>query len=158
MLYFYRLHKALRNKSKWSVLLIPVFLLERLFETFYDIHISPSAEISDGLYIGHFGGIYIGNCTIGENCNINHQVSIGSFTDKTDDKKVVIGKNVWIGAHTKILPGVSIGDSATISAGTVVDRNIPGHCLVTGEKCRTINSHFDNSKLLFLDNEFSADT
>ncbi len=38
---------------------------------------------------------------------------------------VFIGKNVWIGCHVTILPGVKIGDHAIIGAGAVVTKNIP---------------------------------
>jgi serine acetyltransferase len=155
VIYFFRLHKKLCEKPSKSLFCTPVLLLKKLFEKFYDIHISPNAEISGGLYIGHFGGIFIGYCSIGENCNINHQVSIGSFAEKIEieNEKVIIGDKVWIGAHTTILPGVTIGDSVTISAGTTVDRDIPSHCLVAGKKCRTINNNFDNSSLLQLDTD-----
>jgi acetyltransferase-like isoleucine patch superfamily enzyme len=38
---------------------------------------------------------------------------------------VVIGKNVWIGCHVTVLPGVTIGDNAIIGAGAVVTKKIP---------------------------------
>lgn len=152
VLYFYRLHKMLCGKAKRPTYCLPVILMKKLTEKLYGIHINPTAEISAGLYIGHFGGIRIGYCSIGENCNINQQVSIGSFGDNEKKNKVVIGKQVWIGAHSKILPGVSIGDSVTISAGTVVDRDLPSFCLVSGENCRIISTKYDNSHLLNITN------
>ena len=39
---------------------------------------------------------------------------------------VRIGKNVWIGCHVTVLPGVAIGDNAIIGAGAVVTKNVPG--------------------------------
>lgn len=38
---------------------------------------------------------------------------------------VKIGKNVLIGANSLLLPGVAIGDGATVSAMSLVNRNIP---------------------------------
>jgi acetyltransferase-like isoleucine patch superfamily enzyme len=38
---------------------------------------------------------------------------------------VKIGKNVWIGCHVTILPGVTIGDNAIIGAGAVVTKEVP---------------------------------
>jgi len=38
---------------------------------------------------------------------------------------VIIGKNVWIGCHVTVLPGVTIGDHAIIGSGAVVTKNIP---------------------------------
>lgn len=37
------------------------------------------------------------------------------------------GNNVWIGANTVILRGVSIGDGAVISAGAVVNHDVPSY-------------------------------
>jgi len=39
--------------------------------------------------------------------------------------KVQIGKRVMIGANCTILPGIKIGDNASISAMTLVNRDIP---------------------------------
>src|SRR5690625_5974783 len=39
--------------------------------------------------------------------------------------KVIIGDEVMIGANTTILPGVTIGDGATVSAKTLVHKDVP---------------------------------
>lgn len=36
-----------------------------------------------------------------------------------------IGRDVWIGCHVVVLPGVTIGDYAVIGAGAVVNRDVP---------------------------------
>jgi acetyltransferase-like isoleucine patch superfamily enzyme len=45
-----------------------------------------------------------------------------------------VAENVWIGAGATILPGVSIGRDAVISAGAVVADDVPAASLVTGTK------------------------
>lgn len=50
---------------------------------------------------------------------------------------VVIGKNVWIGDHTMICPGVKIGDGAVIAMGSVVSRDVPS-CAVVGGNPATV--------------------
>lgn len=51
---------------------------------------------------------------------------------------ITIGNNVWIGAHTAVLPGVTIGDNTVISAGSVVNRSIPSNVLAAGNPCKVI--------------------
>lgn len=51
---------------------------------------------------------------------------------------ITIGNNVWIGAHTVVLPGVRIGDNAVIGAGSVVTKDIPAGVLAVGNPCRVI--------------------
>lgn len=151
VLWAYRMYKAARQKPYLLPLCPLILLIKVVFEKFYDIHISLNAEISAGLYIGHFGGINIGYCSIGELCNINHQVSIGISDTSNPQNKVAIGDKVWIGPHTKILPGKTISSQVTISAGTSVNKDIPSLCLVAGPDCRVINNDYDNSEILKLD-------
>jgi acetyltransferase-like isoleucine patch superfamily enzyme len=52
--------------------------------------------------------------------------------------KVIIGKNVLIGANATILPGVTIGDNAVISAGSLVNHNVPAGAFVGGVPAKII--------------------
>jgi galactoside O-acetyltransferase len=52
----------------------------------------------------------------------------------------VIEKNVWIGAGTIVLPGVTIGENSVIGAGSVVTKSIPENVLALGTPCRVIRS------------------
>ncbi|MFD1206770.1 MULTISPECIES: acyltransferase [Sporosarcina] len=51
---------------------------------------------------------------------------------------VVIGDEVMIGANTTILPGVEIGDGATVSAASLVNRDIPPGAMAGGNPVRII--------------------
>ena len=44
---------------------------------------------------------------------------------KFETEPVLIGKNVWVGANSIILKGVSIGDRSVIAAGSVVTKSVP---------------------------------
>ena len=49
---------------------------------------------------------------------------------------VKIGNNVWIGAGSVIMPGVTIGDNTVIGAGSVVTKDIPANSVAFGNPCR----------------------
>ena len=51
---------------------------------------------------------------------------------------VHIGTNVWIGANSVILPGVSIGDNSVIGAGSVVTKDIPANVVAVGNPCKVL--------------------
>lgn len=51
-------------------------------------------------------------------------------------RPVRIGKDVWIGGGSIILPGVSIGDGAVIGAGSVVTRDVPAGVTALGNPAR----------------------
>ena len=59
-------------------------------------------------------------------------------TVQHDSAPVVIGCNVWVGAHVTITKGVTIGDNAIIAAGAVVTRDIPAGAIAGGVPARVI--------------------
>ena len=52
--------------------------------------------------------------------------------------EVIIGDNVMIGANSTILPGVTIGDGAIVSAGTLVHKHVPPGSFVGGNPMQLI--------------------
>jgi len=56
----------------------------------------------------------------------------------TKTAPVIIGNDVFIGAHSTILKGVTIGDAAIIGAGSVVAKSIPAHEIWAGNPARFI--------------------
>ncbi|MEN8701642.1 acyltransferase [Bacillus infantis] len=52
--------------------------------------------------------------------------------------EVNIGSEVMIGANSTLLPGITIGDGAIISAGTLVHKDVPPGSFVGGNPMRVI--------------------
>ena len=118
--------------------------LQRLTEALYDIRIDPEADIGPGLYIGHFGGVYIGRCRVGRSCAVHQQAKLGAprLTGP------IIGDHVWIGPHARIAPPARVGDGATILSGAQVDSDIPPRALAGGAPARIIRRDYDNGPLM----------
>ncbi len=117
-----------------------------LFPPFYtdfgkNIHIGKNVFINSGCCFQDQGGI-----VLGDGCLIGHQVVIATLNHDLDPKKrggmypapVVLGKNVWVGAHATILAGVTIGDDSVIAAGAVVTKNVPAGVVAGGVPARVI--------------------
>lgn len=51
-----------------------------------------------------------------------------------------IGAKCFIGNHTVILPGISIGNEVVIGAGSVVTKNIPSRCIAAGNPAKIIRT------------------
>lgn len=54
----------------------------------------------------------------------------------------VIGPDVWIGTEAMILPGVTIGAGAIISARAVVSRDVAPYTVVAGNPARPVKERF----------------
>lgn len=87
------------------------------------------------------GGITIGDGTqIGQNvvlCTLNHGIA-PEERHITYPLPIVLGKNVWIGAHATVVPGVTVGDNAIIAAGAVVTKDVPANAIVAGVPAKVI--------------------
>lgn len=62
---------------------------------------------------------------------------------------VHIGNNVWIGANSVVLPGVTIGDNSVIGAGSVVTKDIPANVVAVGNPCRVIREIGEHDKIYY---------
>jgi len=51
---------------------------------------------------------------------------------------IIIGENVRIGTHSILLPGIKIGDGASIGAGSVVTKDIPEKTIYAGNPAKLI--------------------
>ncbi len=53
---------------------------------------------------------------------------------------IVIGDHVWIGMNVIVLKGVTIGEGAIVAAGSVVNKDVPPHCLVAGVPAKVVKT------------------
>lgn len=92
---------------------------------------------------------------IGKYCSISYNVrfimdegghtfnTISSYPFKTNKcnmerSGIVVGNDVWIGMNAIIMYGVSIGDGATIAAGSVVTKDVAPYTVVGGVPAKLI--------------------
>ncbi|CAH0535628.1 Galactoside O-acetyltransferase [Vibrio stylophorae] len=60
-----------------------------------------------------------------------------------------IGNNVWIGGHSIVLPGITIGENSVIGAGSVVTKDIPANVVAVGNPCRVLREINDYDRQFF---------
>lgn len=100
-----------------------------------NIKLGRNVFINSGCCFQDQGGI-----ELGDGCMIGHQVVIATLNhDLMPERrasmipaKVTLGRNVWVGAHATILPGVTIGDNSVVAAGAVVTKDVPANCVAAG--------------------------
>lgn len=77
-------------------------------------------------------GVMVGKYTTFHTQNHKRNFEKQRFEGLTEIRPIFVGKNTWIGEKCTILPGVSIGDFATIGAASVVTKSIPSDCMACG--------------------------
>ncbi len=73
------------------------------------------------------------NVKIGWNCSI---FSISTIDNKKG--KIILKKDCKIGANSVILPGIIVGENATVGANSLVNKNIPANEVWVGTPARKI--------------------
>lgn len=79
---------------------------------------------------------------------------VGRFMKSVEEKSgnedlgVVIEDDVWIGARSVVLRGVTIGRGAIVGAGAVVTKSVPPYAVVAGSPARVVRFRWDPDTIL----------
>lgn len=101
--------------------------------------IRPETVLKENVHIGNF--VEIKKSTVGPGSKINHlsyigdtimgsKVNIGAGTitcnyDGANKHQTIIGDNVFVGSDTQFIAPVTVGQGATIGAGSTITQNVP---------------------------------
>jgi len=110
--------------------------------------------------------------TIGNYCSIARNVTIQSFNhnfkkvtsyfigqnfykenwenERVGKGKITIQNDVWIGAHSVILSGVTIGNGAVVAANSVVNSDVEPYSIVGGTPAKLIGYRFEEEVIAIL--------
>jgi serine O-acetyltransferase len=114
-------------------------VLQKLIEILTGICLPRDAEIGGGLYLPAFGAIILGRGSIGANCTIEQNVTLGIAGRGDERGRPTIGNRVYIGAGAMIVGKITVGDDAYIFPGSVVTRPVPPRAVVMGYPARIVS-------------------
>jgi len=114
-------------------------LAQKLVEIATGICIPNKTQVGGGLYFPRFGAIILSHGSIGENCTIEQNVTLGIAGRGEERGHPTIGSRVFIGAGAMIVGKISIGDDAYIFPGSVVTRPVPPRAVVMGYPARVVS-------------------
>ncbi|WP_226789267.1 acyltransferase [Polaribacter reichenbachii] len=118
----------------------------------YGVYLSDAKNIKIGKYCRINENVFIqGDVKIGDYVMIAPNVAIHSSTHiyksievpmvlngLTDNKRVLIEDDVWIGRNVIVLPGIRIGKGSIIGANSVVNRDIEEYSIYGGVPAKFI--------------------
>lgn len=111
-------------------------------------HLRDGTDISSHVRIGNFCELknttvaaqtnvshlsYVGDATVGSGTNIGAGTITANYSHRTKKKsRTVIGDNASTGSNSVLVAPVTLGDRASVAAGTVVTRDVPDGALAVG--------------------------
>jgi acetyltransferase-like isoleucine patch superfamily enzyme len=115
-------------------------------------HPAPALTIGDGVHLNRFVKIVCcGEVTIGANSLLSDRVYISDVEyvpgevdvdpaarSLTEPRPVVIERGAFLGVGAVVKPGVVIGERAYVSAGAIVEIDVPPHSLAVGAPARVV--------------------
>ena len=108
-----------------------------------------NVHLGDGVY-ANFNLMMVDDCEIyiGDHVMIGPNVVLATGTHPVNPElrykqaqynlPIHIEENVWIGAGSVILPGITIGKNSVIGAGSIVTKDIPANVVAAGNPCRIL--------------------
>ncbi len=124
----------------------------RMFPPFYtdcgkNIYFGKNVFVNCNCHFQDQGGIYIGDGSLIGSFVMFATINHGKEPSERSDNlpaSIHVGKNVWIGSHATILPGVTVGDNSIVAAGAVVSRDVPADTIVGGVPAKVIKSIYED--------------
>lgn len=107
------------------------------------VHVGSDVYFNFGASFVDDADIFVGDrCQFGPNvtiCTAEHPLDAAQRAKGLQyNLPVHIGSDVWVGAGSIILAGVTIGDAAVVGAGSVVTHDVEPHTLVVGVPARIV--------------------
>ena len=92
------------------------------------------ADIGPGVKINHLS--YVGDAEVGEESNLGCGTVTCNY-DGASKHRTVIGRRVFIGANSQLVAPLSVGDGATIGAGSTITRDVEPKSLAVSRSRQT---------------------
>ncbi len=125
-----------RNNKIGRFITLLLELYHRYQSFKYNVHIRPNC-VGPGLKINHIGSlIRLAPIQMGKNCTVTAGVIIGKKW--SDENRATIGDNVDITLGAKIIGKINIGDNVIIAPNSVVIKDVPSNCIVSGVPAKII--------------------
>ncbi len=117
------------------------------------VYIGPNCTIYPGVSIGRYTMLAQNIQIIGSDHRFDIAGTPCTFSGRPKLVKTKIGRDVWIGANSIIMCGITIGDGSIIAAGSVVTKDIPPYSIMGGIPAKFIRHRFKQKEDILIHNK-----
>ena len=97
------------------------------------------SRIGDGTKIAHM--TYVGDSTLGQNCNVGCGVIFCNYNGKTKSN-CIVGDRTFIGSNSCLVAPLQVGNDAYIAAGSVITESLPAKALGIARARQAVKEHY----------------
>lgn len=108
------------------------------------VEIHPGAEVGRRCFIDHGAGIVVGETTaIGDDVMLYQGVTLGGDTLEDEKRHPTLEDGATVGANATLLGPITIGENASVGAGSVVLESVPPNCTAVGNPAKLVGECLD---------------
>jgi serine O-acetyltransferase len=131
--------ERLPSKLLRAPITLPLWAANSVWRTWFNVHLPRESEIGPELCLVHPRNILVDPAArIGRNCQIFHEVTIG--TNANNSGLPTIGDKCCVYAGARVLGGIAVGDQASIGPNCVVITNVPAGSAIAPAANRVISA------------------
>jgi putative colanic acid biosynthesis acetyltransferase WcaF len=116
----------------------------------WKLKIGDFAWIGEEVFILNFEEVSIGShCCISQRsflCTGNHDYRLPQMPYR--NRPILVEAGAWVGAQAFVAPGVTIGEDAVATAGSIVLTNLPAGMVCSGNPCQAVKPRWTQDAAL----------
>ena len=115
-------------------------LLSQVVRALTGVEIHPAAEVGRRLFIDHGAAVVVGEtAAIGDDVLMYHGVTLGGDSMRREKRHPTLEDGVTVGANATLVGDITVGEEATVGAGSVVVEAVPPETTVAGAPAEPVD-------------------
>lgn len=112
------------------------------------VEIHPGADIGRRCFIDHGAGVVIGETAdIGDDVMLYQGITLGGDSLKDEKRHPTLADGATVGANATLLGPITVGENASVGAGSVVLESVPPNCTVVGNPAELVGECLEDESV-----------
>jgi serine O-acetyltransferase len=114
--------------------------LSQVVRALTGVEIHPAADIGRRLFVDHGAAVVVGETAeIGDDVLLYHGVTLGGDSMRREKRHPTLRDGVTVGANATLIGAITVGETATVGAGSVVVEDVEAGTTVAGSPATPVD-------------------